>query len=164
MKRAERGCLCGKDCLLISGHSTGIVHRRDQETLEMIKDLPYYYDEPFSDSSQLPTMLVSRMAPEDITVALSGDGGDELQNCGYQTHDWTYIAQRADWMGSIASQAFREWGFGTESPAGAAGVFFETESGRKDPCSFWSAMIDRSGSVVWHQRSYCETPAQRKAS
>ena len=84
----------------------GTQHRElyigDQETLEMIKDLPYYYDEPFSDSSQLPTMLVSRMASEDITVALSGDGGDELY-CGYQMYDWTYIAQRADWMGSIAS-------------------------------------------------------------
>ena len=84
----------------------GTQHRElyigDQETLEMVKDLPYYYDEPFSDSSQLPTMLVSRMASEDITVALSGDGGDELY-CGYQMYDWTYIAQRADWMGSIAS-------------------------------------------------------------
>ena len=65
----------------------------------MLKDLPKYYDEPFSDSSQLPTMLVSKMASKDITVALTGDGGDELF-CGYKMYDWTYIAQRVDWIGA----------------------------------------------------------------
>ena len=74
----------------------------DKETLEMLRDMPYYYDEPFSDSSQLPTMLVSKLASEEITVALSGDGGDELY-CGYKMYDWTYIAQKADWMGTVAS-------------------------------------------------------------
>ena len=74
----------------------------ENEILEMLKDLPYYYDEPFSDSSQLPTMLVSKMASEDITVALSGDGGDELY-CGYKMYDWLYIAQRVDWAGRIAA-------------------------------------------------------------
>ncbi len=84
----------------------GTQHRElyigEPEILEMLKDLPYYYDEPFSDSSQLPTMLVSKMASEEITVALSGDGGDELY-CGYKMYDWTRIAQRADWMGRTAS-------------------------------------------------------------
>lgn len=74
----------------------------EPEILDMLNDLPYYYDEPFSDSSQLPTMLVSKMASEDITVALSGDGGDELY-CGYKMYDWTRIAQKADWMGAAAA-------------------------------------------------------------
>lgn len=62
--------------LLGSRHHTRIVTERD--ALACIADLPMVYDEPFADASQLPTMLLARLAGAHATVLLSGDGGDEV--------------------------------------------------------------------------------------
>jgi len=58
-----------------------------KEAIEIVPQLPFFYDEPFADSSAIPTSLVSKIAREKVTVALSADAGDEVF-AGYNRYDY----------------------------------------------------------------------------
>lgn len=76
-----------------------------QQALEVIPNLPSLYCEPFADSSQIPTFLVSKLAKEKVTVAVTGDAGDELFG-GYNRYTltkefWGKISNSPFWARSL---------------------------------------------------------------
>ena len=81
--------------LRLSGH----------DALALVPQMPSMYDEPFADSSQLPTHLVMKLARRHVTVALSGDGGDELFG-GYNRYLYApKVWRRLGWMPLCLRQA-----------------------------------------------------------
>lgn len=87
----------------------GTIHHElyptDEDYLWAAESLPFAYDEPFADSSQIPTLLVSRLARQHVTVALSGDGGDELFG-GYRRYFLCLDAYRKLAPFSLLSKLF----------------------------------------------------------
>jgi asparagine synthase (glutamine-hydrolysing) len=78
------------------------------DALSVIDKLAWHYDEPFADSSAVPTYYVSKIAREHVTVALSGDGGDE-NFAGYRRY---YFDQRENWIRSWLPSSVRQPLFG----------------------------------------------------
>ncbi|MEH1798152.1 MAG: asparagine synthase (glutamine-hydrolyzing) [Nostoc sp.] len=76
-----------------------------KDALAVIPKVPTLYDEPFSDSSQIPTFLISQLAKQHVTVSLSGDGGDELF-AGYKRYFWGRSTwQKIGWIPPTLRQA-----------------------------------------------------------
>lgn len=112
----EAGYEEAQDAKRIAQH-LGTVHTElyvtSREALQVIPRLPTVYDEPFGDSSAVPTFIVAQLARESVTVALSGDGGDELFG-GYtryqRTSDvWRAMERIPYFMRRVASYGLRAY-------------------------------------------------------
>jgi asparagine synthase (glutamine-hydrolysing) len=99
------------------------------DALAVIPQLPVIYDEPFSDSSQIPTALISRLARQHVTVALSGDGGDELFG-GYNRYVW-------------ASRIWRNIGWLSPSLRKVASRLIRSLSPAR-----WDAIFEKTGTIL----------------
>ena len=78
--------------LLKTDHREAVIR---PDAMAILPQLVWHYDEPFADSSAIPTMYLSRMAREHVTVALTGDAGDELF-CGYDRYRAVRLAGQLD--------------------------------------------------------------------
>ena len=96
----------------------------EKDALGLIPGLHLWYDQPYADSSAVPTMLVSRLARKDVTVALSGDGGDEFF-LGYGMYTWAKRLAENKWWHSLAAELLP---FGPSKYRRAAELFRQSKT------------------------------------
>jgi asparagine synthase (glutamine-hydrolysing) len=88
-----------------------------KDAMDIIPGIPNWCDEPFADSSQIPTFLVSQLAKRHVTVSLSGDGGDELF-AGYNRyfvgqHVWQRVKHFPLWLRALGAFGIHQFSEGT---------------------------------------------------
>ncbi|MEJ2120256.1 MAG: asparagine synthase (glutamine-hydrolyzing) [Alphaproteobacteria bacterium] len=87
------------------------LYTSEADALACLRDLPAVYDEPFADVSQIPTLLLSRLTRQHVTVGLTGDGGDELfagyARYGRLARDWDRAQARPPVLKAAAGAAAR---------------------------------------------------------
>jgi asparagine synthase (glutamine-hydrolysing) len=83
----------------------------ETDAIELIEKYTSHFDEPFADTSAIPTMMVSRLARQEVKVILTGDGGDELFQ-GYGAYRWANRLDSFPWRfsGSALHAAFKTFG------------------------------------------------------
>lgn len=79
----------------------------EDEMIDLVNSIPVFYDEPFADSSQIPSMLVAQHAKRKVSVVLTGDGGDEFF-CGYRMYEKLLTAQRIDGIAYLPRVLIKE--------------------------------------------------------
>lgn len=90
----------------IAAH-VGTVHNEhyisEKDLLNVIENIPEYYDEPFGDCSMVPSMLLTDYVKDKVEIAIGGDGGDEVF-CGYPHYKVIPLAQRLDFLGNVLNK------------------------------------------------------------
>lgn len=130
-----------------------------KDAMDVIPQLPRIYDEPFGDSSQIPTFLVSRLARQSVTVSLSGDGADELFG-GYSR----YVRSLRAWNAlSTVPQAARRGAGAVFEKASGIGWNKLTSNGNLSTKFFYLAEVAKATSadaLYWRIASQWEFPQQ----
>ncbi|MPQ75469.1 asparagine synthase (glutamine-hydrolyzing) [Hydrogenovibrio sp. JE_KL2] len=120
------------------------MYASSHDALNVIPSLPEIYDEPFADSSQIPTYLVSKIAKEKVTVSLSGDAGDELF-AGYNRYSfsnelWNKISWLPIPMRNLAKKAITS--ASPEAWSKAASFFIKSKGGH------WGDKLYKGASIL----------------
>ena len=155
----------------------------EADALDVVPRLGGMYDEPFADSSQIPTYLVSKMARKKVTVVLSGDGGDEIFG-GYNRYLWVErLIRTTRWLpgpvkGALAALLTalppQQWDhlakyLGQRNPGDKlhklAGVLHARDAAQmyEGLTSHWpqaeAMVLNRTGGLAPHQGAYLADPA-----
>lgn len=98
-----------KQIAKILGTKHNELYVTENDLLDIVDSIPDYYDEPFADYSQIPSMLISKLAKEQVSVVLTGDGGDELFG-GYNIYTILQDVQRTESIINNNDKSYRDDG------------------------------------------------------
>jgi asparagine synthase (glutamine-hydrolysing) len=131
----------------------------EKDALEVIPQLPTMFGEPFADSSQIPAFLVSRLTRRSITVALSGDGGDELF-AGY--NNYRRMIRYQGYVPLVPGQVYRTWLWLAGNAPIGHGLRWLWDEGRYESLMDLLRLVaNRANGVRWEPRLRLRPLAER---